>query len=104
MISKPELLRFVYDDFKTKSNEERKISQLTIDCHCNYWQLTLYPEYPTVALSNKGKHDVDVTVSLILRDAKGSVAHEQRRGLQHFKGGKSQCFLFLVLYHCVLWQ
>ncbi|KAL9189145.1 hypothetical protein ACHAXT_011635 [Thalassiosira profunda] len=98
MASKPELLRFVYADFKSKNGngKERKILQGATDSSGNEWQLNLDPYYPTVALTNKGKHSLSVTLSVVLRDAKGRVAYEQSRGPQHFKAGKSQSFLFLI--------
>ena len=58
--TKPELLRFVYDDFKAKSEHATKIYQFVTDCQGNSWRLALYPDYPTVTLSNRGKHDLDV--------------------------------------------
>lgn len=95
MISKPELLRFVYDDFKSTSDIAVKMSRETMDCSGNWWRLTLYPHYPTVVLTNKGSDGIDVTVSFILRNAKGRVAHEHRRGIRHFEGGKSMRFIYL---------
>ena len=96
--SAPQLLRFVYYDFKTKSNEAKKINQITTDSRGETWQLTLYPDYPTVALTYKGKRDVNAAISIILRDSRGSVAYERRRGIKQFKGGKTsqQSFLFLI--------
>ena len=96
--SAPQLLRFVYDVFKTKSNEAKKIYQTTTDSKGETWQLTLYPDYPTVALTYKGKRDVNAAISIILRDSRGSVAYERRRGIKQFKGGKTsqQSFLFLI--------
>ena len=94
--TKPELLRFVYDDFKAKSEHATKIYQFVTDCQGNSWRLALYPDYPTVTLSNRGKHDLDVTISTILRDSKGCISHEQRRGLQHFKAGNGRSYIFLL--------
>ena len=100
MVSKnknnPELLRFVYDDFNAKSEQATKIYQFVTDRLGNIWRLALYPDYPTVTLSNKGKHDLDVTISIILRDSKGCISHEQRRGLQHFKAGNGRSYNFLL--------
>ena len=89
-----EILSFEFDHSIVK--KVSKISQSAFDSSENCWQLTLYPNYPTIVLYNKGKNDIEVAISLILRNANGSVAHEQRRGLRHFKAGKSHSFLFLM--------
>ena len=102
--AKPELLRFTFDDFKRKSDNANKVSQHASDCHGCNWKLTLRSDYPTIVLRNLSKSDIDVTLSIVLRDAKGRVAKEQRRGIQHFEAFESHSFLFLLEWSKIINQ
>eukprot|EP00569_Conticribra_weissflogii_P012705 CAMPEP_0171383706 /NCGR_PEP_ID=MMETSP0879-20121228/37077_1 /TAXON_ID=67004 /ORGANISM="Thalassiosira weissflogii, Strain CCMP1336" /LENGTH=123 /DNA_ID=CAMNT_0011895803 /DNA_START=12 /DNA_END=380 /DNA_ORIENTATION=+ len=97
MSPSPDLLRFEFENFpvNAKSKLCKLLTQTTLDRDENGWQLILDPGYPTITLSSKNKKaDVEAAVSIILRNKLGAVAIEQKRGVHHFKAGKSRRFFF----------
>ncbi|KAL7471652.1 hypothetical protein ACHAXS_011939 [Conticribra weissflogii] len=98
MLPFPDLLRFEFENFSVNAKTELRklLTQNVLDRNEDGWQLVLDPCYPTIALSNKNKKaDVEAAVSIILRNKLGAVANEQKRGVHHFKAGRSRRFFFL---------